>query len=501
MAEIQNALVKVEGITKRFGAITALDNVTFEVKAGEITGLAGHNGAGKSVLIKVMGGMHKPDQGKIFYYGEQVKLHFPKDAQERGFYIVPQELVIARQMSVADNIFVGQKEAESRIFKTTRKKYIVQEAEKLLKQYFDIDLAGNTIVDTLDTVTQRIIQVVRCLRAGAKVVVFDETTAGLTQNEREKLFVHMKTLAQKGLGIVFISHMISEILEICDSVTAMREGKIISSKRTSDLDARKVVEMIAGKNHIGMDYVKPPCKNDVALSVSHLSTENNGITDISFDLCKGEIFGIYGLRDQGQTLLLETMFGIYKSMKGETVVGGKKTKHGRIKENLHAGLGYLPERGVKTVFTTKSILENMDVAYLNMHEKMLQVKRAAKPKKFTDIANRLKIRGLSNMDAKLTSLSGGNMQKALLARMLAIDPDILMVIEPLLGIDIGAKDEIRAILLDIANQGKTIVISTAEIDDVVGICNRVAIIREGRLVSVMDADEANKALIIEESTK
>jgi ABC-type sugar transport system ATPase subunit len=501
MSETQNTLVKIKGITKRFGAITALENVNFEVKAGEITGLAGHNGAGKSVLIKVMGGMYKPDEGEIFYYGEQVKLHSPKDAQERGFYIVPQELVIARQMSVADNIFVGQKEAESRFFKTTRKKYIVQEAERLLKQYFDVDLDGNTIVDTLDTVTQRILQVVRCLRAGAKVIVFDETTAGLTQNEREKLFIHMRTLAQKGLGIIFISHMISEILEICDSVTAMREGKIINSERTENLDARKIVEMIAGKDHTSMDYVKPSSKGEIALSVKNLSTENNRIADISFDLQKGEIFGIYGLRDQGQTLLLETMFGIYRSTKGEAVLNGRKTRYRRIKDNLHAGLGYLPERGVKTVFTTKSILENMDVAYLNMHEKMFQVKRAEKSKKFIDIANRLKIRGLSDMNAKLTSLSGGNMQKALLARMMAVDPDVLMVIEPLLGIDIGAKDEIRAILLDIANQGKTIVISTAEIDDVVGICNRVAIIKEGRLVGIMDADEANKALIIEESTK
>ena len=501
MSEDRNTLIKVEGVTKKFGAITALNHVTFEVKAGEITGIAGHNGAGKSVLIKVMGGIHKLDEGNIYYYGEKIKLYSPKDAQQRGFYIVPQELVIARQMTVADNIFVGQKEAQGGVLRLTRKKHIVHEAEVLLKQYFDIDLAGDTIVDTLDTVTQRVIQVVRCLRAGAKVIVFDETTAGLSQNEREMLFTHMKNLAKQGMGIIFISHMISEILTICDSVTAMREGRIIGAERTSNLDARKVVEMIAGKDYIGKRCQKPVCKDETAMKVNHLSTENERISDISFELRKGEIFGIYGLRDQGQTMLLETMFGIYKSTKGETIVGGKKTRYRHIKSNLHTGLAYLPERGVKTVFRTKSILENIEVSYLNMHERMFQVTRAAKSEKFIETANKLQIRGLADMNSKLTSLSGGNMQKALLARMLSIDPDVLMVIEPMQGIDIGAISEIRSILLDLANQGKTIIISTAEIDNIIEMCNRVAIIREGRLISVMDADESNRNLIIEESTK
>ena len=240
-------LIKAEGICKQFGAVKALEDVSFTLRRGEIMGLAGHNGAGKSVLIKIMGGVYQPDRGRIWFNGEEVKLHSPRDAQERGYYIVPQELTVARQLSVADNIFIGRDEFASKYSGIVNKKYIYEKAAQLLREFFNIDVDPTVPVGELDTVTQRLIQVVRCLSAGAKVIVFDETTAGLSQRERDKLFQHIRILAEKGIGIIFISHILSEIMEMCDRVTVLREGKVIGIEEVQNLTIPKLIEMIAGR--------------------------------------------------------------------------------------------------------------------------------------------------------------------------------------------------------------------------------------------------------------
>lgn len=497
----QETLLRVEELTKKFGSITALDHVNFTLHAGEIKGLAGHNGAGKSVLVKIIGGIFKQDAGKIYFNEKEVKLNSPHDAQELGYHVVPQELNLARQLTVADNVFIGRNEVSTRIFKVTRRKFIREESEKLIKEYFNIDVNGDTLVENLDTVTQRIIQVVRCLRAGAKIIVFDETTAGLTRLERQKLFVHIKTLSQKGIGIIFISHMISEIMSICMSLTVLREGKAIGTHNVCDLDSQRVIEMITGKEHLKETYEKSPIRDEIILSVRELSTENNGISNIDLDLYKGEVFGIYGLRDQGQTLMLETISRAHRKAKGSIKIAGKALEAKTISTTMKNGLAYLPERGLKTVFDSKTILENVSVSYMNLHEKTFQIKRAVKADLFEAMLKKVNLRGCSSLNVKITNLSGGNRQKVLLSRLLAINPDVLMIVEPMLGIDIGAKDEIRKIILDIARQGKTVIISTAEIDDIIQICNRVAIVREGKLMGILDASEANKALIINESTR
>jgi ribose transport system ATP-binding protein len=494
-------LVRVDGIHKKFGGINVLQDVSFTLNKGEIMGLSGHNGAGKSVLVKTIGGIFKPDKGKILFGEEEVRLNSPKDAQDRGYFVVPQELNLARKLSVADNIFIGRSEFATKRLGIINKKFINEESKRLLNHFFGVKVDPTTQAGELDTVSQRLVQVVRCLRAGAKVIVFDETTAGLSQHEREKLFEHMKLLSDKGIGIIFISHMISEMMNICDSVTALRGGRLIGVEKIENLTHTKVIEMIVGKEYVESGFEKPSVSNETLLHIRDLSTKNGRLSNINFDLKKGEILGIYGLRDQGQSLLMETLFGAYKKGMGEIELEGKKVKINSPKDAITNGVTFLPERGHKSVFPSKSIVENLVVKSSNFIEKGHYVKKDMEKQKAIEVVKKFSVRGYSSLDKKLTSLSGGNMQKVLIARSMMINPKVLMLIEPTQGIDIGAKEEVKELILHAAKQGKGIIISTAEIDDIIEICNRVIIIKDGKLRAILDADEKNKELIMEESTK
>jgi ABC-type sugar transport system ATPase subunit len=493
--------VCVEKVNKHFGAIAALHDVSFCVREGEIMGLAGHNGAGKSVLVKLMGGIHRPDSGRILYGGKEVRLASPKDAQDRGYFVVPQELNLALQQTVADNVFLGRQEYASKRTGLINRRHINEQTRRLLKENFDLDVDPSQPAGDLDTVTQRIIEVVRCLRSGAKVIVFDETTAGLAQHERARLFEHIRLLAAKGLGIIFISHIIPEMMDICDRVTVLRGGRLVGVEEIGNLDPARLIEMIIGKELNRAKFRKAAPSEDVLFSVRNLSTKNRRLEDISFDLRMGEILGIYGLRDQGQSLLMETLYGAYAKSAGQTVLRGTEVDIRSPKEAIRNGITFLPERGLKTVFAGKTIVENLVVASSNHVSKGAFVFREREREQAAEVATRYGVRGFSSLDRNLTSLSGGNMQKVMIARTLALDPSVTFLIEPTQGIDIGAKEEVKELILEAAREGKGIIIVTAEIDDVIEICNRVIIVKDGKVRAVLDADGETKSLIVEESAK
>ncbi len=499
--QASDILIRAEGIYKHFGGINALQDVSFTLHKGQIMGLAGHNGAGKSVLIKIIGGICKPDKGKIFFDEHEVNLTSPKDAQDRGYFIVPQELNLARQLSVADNIFLGRDEFAPNHIGVINRKYINQESKNLMKEYFGVDIDPEIAAGELDTVTQRLIQVVRSLRAGAKVIVFDETTAGLSQHERDILFEHMQLLSGKGIGIVFISHMISEMLDICNNITVLRGGKVIGLEKVENLNSTKLIEMIVGKEFTGNTFVKTIPSDEVLFSVKNASTKNGRLSDISFDLRKGEILGIYGLRDQGQTLLLETIYGASRSGSCEIKIDGKDMGIKSPKTAIENGLTFLPERGIKTVFSSKSIVENLVVQTSNFVERGHWVRKESEKQYASEVVEKFKVVGYSSLEKNLTSLSGGNMQKVLIARTMMLNPKVMMFIEPTQGIDIGAKEEVKELILQAALQGRGIIIVTAEIDDVIDICNRAIIIKDGKLRAILDANETNRSMIVEESTR
>lgn len=499
-AQSKEILVRAQGISKKFGTVDALIDVDFTLRRGEIMGLAGHNGAGKSVLIKTMGGIYRPDNGKIFFEEQEAKLSSARDAQARGYFVVPQELNLARQLSVADNIFLGREGYAKKYTGFINQRFIEQKAHQLLLEYFQVDVDPALPVEQLDTVTQRLVQVVRCLAGGAKVIVLDETTAGLAQQERDLLFSNMRLLAEKGIGMVFVSHMISEMLGICDQITALSAGRLTGVDSVQNLDSDKLISMIIGKEFAPEAIEKSLCDSDVLFRVEGLCSKNHKVSDISFDLKKGEILGIYGLRDQGQTLLMETIYGASPKGSGEVLMRNRKLSIQSPSDSIQNGMTYLPERGRKTVFYSKSIAENFAVQLCNFKDKSHRVKLKKERKAAAQAVKKFGVRGFSSLDNKITSLSGGNMQKVLIARTMALNPKVFMLVEPTQGIDIGSKEEVKQLLLEMARQGTGIIIATAEIDDIIGICNRAIIIKDGKLKAVHDAEECNRVKILEEST-
>ncbi|MCM3726550.1 sugar ABC transporter ATP-binding protein [Neobacillus cucumis] len=490
-------LIKLENISKRFGTMQVLDNVSFCLHKGEIMALAGHNGAGKSVLCKIMGGFIPSDSGQIFFENKEALLHSPRDAYEKGYYVIPQEITISKQLSVSDNIFIGRNDYSSKAG-LVHDESNNQKARLLMKEYFNVDIDPKTKAGTLDSVTQRLIQIVRCLDAGAKVIVFDETTAGLAQHERIELFKIIRDLAKRGIGIIFISHIISEMMELTDTVTILRAGKLITVAKTSELTSEALIDLIVGK-HVTINQVdKATPSSDVIYSVTNVTTKNNSLRNISFDLKKGEIVGIYGLRNQGQALLMETIFGAYNLIKsGEIRYKNKKISIKSPVDSLKNGIVYLPNRGEKTVFKQKSILENFILLKQNFHKSSFILNQKNDQSFATEMVKDYNVRGISSFKDKIHQLSGGNIQKVLVSRCMSIDPDLLIVYEPTEGIDIGSKEEIKETLLQKARLGTSIIIVTSEIDDIIEVCNRAIILRNGQITNEVDACEENRNLIIE----
>jgi ribose transport system ATP-binding protein len=489
-------LLKLKCVSKRFGAMQALDDVSFCLHKGEIMALAGHNGAGKSVLCKIMGGFIPADSGQIFFENVETHLRSPRDAYEKGYYIIPQEITISKQLSIADNIFIGRNHYSSKAGLVNDESNN-QKARKLMKEYFNVDIDPQTKAGTLDSVTQRLIQIVRCLDAGAKVIVFDETTAGLAQHERIELFKIIRDLAKRGIGIIFISHIISEMMELTDSVTILRAGKLIDVVKTRDLTSESLIDLIVGK-HVSINQVeKAKPSEDIIYSVNNLTTENNSLRNITFDLKKGEIVGIYGLRNQGQALLMESIFGAYNLLKsGEITFKNKKISVKSPIDSLKNGIVYLPNRGEKSVFKEKSILENIILLKQNFRKSNFIINKKKDHSLASELVKSYNVLRISSIKDKLHQLSGGNIQKVLVSRCMSINPDLLFVYEPTEGIDIGAKEEIKEILLQKARLGTSIIIVTSEIDDIIQICNRAIILRNGQITDEVEASQENRNLII-----
>lgn len=490
----KTVLISAKGINKRFGVVQALNNVDFTVRKGEIIGLAGHNGAGKSVLLKILCGIMNPDSGTVTYLDANEPITDIQGTQDWGLYLVPQELSLSTKLSVADNIFIGRKEFTKNCL--VNKRYIYSETKRLFKEFFNLEIDPMAEVGKLDSVTQRIVQVIRCLRDGAKAIIFDETTAGLTQNEREKLFGHFQTLKSNGLGIVFVSHMLDEMLSVCDTISVLRGGNNIGVFEVKDLTEDTLIEHIVGKKLGEYKYTKNPCSDEVLLSVKNVNTMNGNVRDVSFDVHKGEIIGIYGLHDQGQSLLLDSIFGEYRYVNKEISIEGKNVNIAKASDAVANGISFLPERGRKTNFTDKTITENMMAQVLAYKEKTFFTNRKREQELAQEQVGRFGIRGFSSLSDKMTSLSGGNIQKVLIARIMMNNPKVMMFIEPTQGIDIGAKTEVKRLLLEAAANGCGIVVVTAEINDIIEICNRAMIVRNGQVINILDATEENKLEIV-----
>ncbi len=481
----QTVLLRMTDITKTFPGVRALDHVSLEVKSGTVHALMGENGAGKSTLMKCLFGIYSKDSGHIYLEGREVNFNSSKEALMNGVAMVHQELNQALKRTVMDNLWLGRYPKIAG--------FIVDEAKMLrdTKAIFEelgIDVDPKRIMSTMPVSQRQMVEIAKAVSYHSKVIVFDEPTSSLTEEEVEHLFKIINMLRDRGMGIIYISHKMAEIKRISDEITVMRDGQHVATKPASELEMSDIIRLMVGRE-LGNQF--PPKTNkpgDVFLEVEHLTGQYNNLRDVSFTARRGEIVGLAGLDGSGRTETLETMFGVATRKDGVIKLDGKVCKNQTPRQSIKNHFALLTEeRRATGIFGILNIRENTVISSLGKHKRLgfaLSDKSMKKDTQWSIDAMRTKT---PSQETKIRSLSGGNQQKVIIGRWLLTDPDVLLLDEPTRGIDVGAKYEIYQLILDLANKGKTVLMVSSEMPELLGVCDRILVMSGGRLAGEVDA--------------
>ncbi|MBT2729571.1 sugar ABC transporter ATP-binding protein [Bacillus sp. ISL-75] len=486
-------LLEMKAISKLFPGTKALSNVNVLVGKGEVHSLVGENGAGKSTLMKIIGGVHQPEEGDIFFEGKKVRFNNPKESQEAGIGLVHQELSLCAHMTVAENIYIGR---------LPKKKSTMVDYKNLYKScqevldIFKVNFKPNQIVGTLNIAEQQIVEIAKAMSLNCKLLILDEPTSSLTQPEAEVLFEIVEMLKNKGVSILYISHRMDEIFRICDKVTILRDGEYIDTVKTTDITENQIVNMMVGRN---IENKYPP-KSTSITNKEILKVENLGLNrifnDINFALYEGEILGFSGIVGAGRTEVMRTVCGIDEKSKGTVYLNGKFLNIKTYNEAIGLGIGYVPEdRKEQGLFLDQSIEKNITAAILKKIKNGLFIKSSKERELSNEYVKRLSIK-ISDVRQPVEGLSGGNQQKVLLAKWLAIEPKVLILDEPTRGIDIGAKLEIYKLLRELSEKGIGIIIVSSELPEIIGMCDRVAVMHEGKIKDILEKEDLNEEKIM-----
>lgn len=492
-----HSFLRMEHISKSFPGVKALDDVTFEVGRGEIHALVGENGAGKSTLMKILTGALRPDEGRILLRGEPVRIDNPSDAQALGISIIYQELSLIPYLTVGQNIFLGR-EPRGFLPGFIDWRELYGRAQALLDQ-FGLDIDARTEVRFLSIAEQQMAEVAKALSLNADLIAMDEPTSSLTERETEVLFDLMRSLRDEGVSIIFISHRLSEIFEVCDRITVLRDGKLIGTAPTAELTEDEVVSMMVGREIDEMFPRTATERGRVVLEVSGLS-DGDELQSVSFKLHSGEILGVAGLVGAGRTALAETLFGIRHPVAGEVRIEGERVTINSPQKAIELGMGFVPEdRKQQGLFLNMAVRENIVISDLGEVTswgflKFREVERLAQ-----DYVNRLDVRTPS-LRQRVRNLSGGNQQKVVIARWLTLQPRVLILDEPTRGIDVGTKAEIYHLLNQLARQGVAVLVISSELPEVLGISDRILVMHEGRITATLNRDEATQDAIMRAAT-
>ena len=490
-------ILKMNGIDKSFPGVHALDHVNLEVRKGEVLALMGENGAGKSTLMKVLTGIYKKDEGSIVYEGKEVEFTNPKDTQEAGIVIVHQELNMMNHLTVAQNIFIGR---EAMSGKLINDKKMNEEAEKLFDK-LNIKIDPTEKMGNLTVGKQQMCEIAKAISHDAKVIVFDEPSAALTEAEIEELFKIIRDLRKKQLGIVYISHRMDEIKVITDRVTVMRDGGYVGTLITKECTKDDIINMMVGR----VIYEDPktqsnvPADAPVVLKVEHLNA-GKMVRDVSFELHKGEILGFSGLMGAGRTETARALFGADPMDSGDIYVNGQKVTIKSPMDAVKCGIGYLSEdRKRYGIVVQKSVAENSTMVDLDNYVNGIFINK----KKENDVALKY-VKSLKtktpSVDQLVVNLSGGNQQKVVIAKWLIRNCDILIFDEPTRGIDVGAKSEIYHLMNELAAQGKSIIMISSEMTEILRMSDRIVVMCEGRKTGELDIAEATQENIMHAAT-
>lgn len=485
-------LLEMRGICKSFPGVKALQNVNFQLKAGEVHALLGENGAGKSTLIKVLGGIYHAEEGEIYIEGQKKDISGVVAARKAGISIVHQELVLVPYMTVAENIFLGRE--PGRKLNIDRRK-MTQDAQKLLDTY-EMNIDADTLVERLSIAQQQMVEIVKAISFNSKILVLDEPTSSISDKEVSFLFDTIRTLTKKGVGIIYISHKMSELGEICDRVTVMRDGQSVGVKVVKETTTDDLIALMVGReltNYYTRDYNAP---GDVVLKCEHIS-DGKMVKDASFEVRKGEIVGFAGLVGAGRSETLQAVFGLTPNMTGDVYVKGEKVKIKSPVEALKYKIALIPEsRKEEGLYLVQSVKFNSTIEILGQFIRRLRVdhdKEESITQKYIDVMSTK----TPSQEQIINNLSGGNQQKVLIGRWLATEPEILILDEPTRGVDVGAKAEIYAIMNELVKQGMSIIMISSELPEIINMSDRVYVMSEGRVTGCLDHETVTQERIMQ----
>ena len=478
-------LLQMTDISKTFPGVKALDKVSLSVHKGTVHALMGENGAGKSTLMKCLFGMYVKDGGHIYLEGKEINFKNSREALDNGVAMVHQELNQALKRSVMDNIWLGRYPTVGGLFVNEKKMY------KDTMAIFDelgINVDPHRIMSTMPVSQRQMVEIAKAVSYNSKVIVFDEPTSSLTEEEVEHLFKIINMLRDRGVGIIYISHKMAEIKRISDYITVMRDGQWVATKPAHELEMADIIRLMVGRELTNQFPPKTNTPGEVYLKVENLTGMYNQLKDVSFEARRGEVLGLAGLDSSGRTETLESIFGVRTRKSGAITLDGKRCLNRSAGESIKNGFALLTEeRRATGIFGVLNIRENTVISSLKRHRRLglyLSEKSQKADTQYYIDAMRTKT---PSQDTKIRSLSGGNQQKVIIGRWLLTDPEVLLLDEPTRGIDVGAKYEIYQLILDLANKGKTVVMVSSEMPELLGVCDRIVVMSGGRVAGEVDA--------------
>ncbi|WP_458410403.1 sugar ABC transporter ATP-binding protein [Rhizobium ruizarguesonis] len=481
-------VLEIRNVSKHFGAVKALTEVSFSLEKGEVHALCGENGAGKSTLMNIIAGVLQPTEGDVLVDGASVKVTSPAVAQSLGLGLVHQEIALCPDATVAENMFMAATNRRRSPFMNYIR--LEREAQVVMNRLAPIDVRRN--VGDLSISSQQLVEIAKALTLDCRVLIFDEPTAALTESETQILFAIIRDLKAQGISIIYISHRMAEIFSLCDRVTVFRDGRYVSTEKVADVTPDDVVRRMVGREITQLYPEKQALAertDEVILSVRDLG-DGSRFADVSFDLRKGEILGVGGLIGSGRTEIAEGICGLRPVTGGEVQLHGQRLRTRSYAQAAQAGVVYLSEdRKGSGIFLDLSIAQNIAVLDLKSLTGPLGLLNSkAEADRAHNLVRRLGVR-MGGIDMPVSSLSGGNQQKVAIAKQLAVDPKVILMDEPTRGIDVGAKSEIHRLLRDLARAGIGIVVISSELPELLGLCDRVLVIHEGTVAGEVE-DEA-----------
>jgi ribose transport system ATP-binding protein len=497
---MDDVLVAMEGIEKSFPGVHALSQCKFELRPGEVHALVGENGAGKSTLMKVLAGVYSKDAGRILYKGKEVEIHNPRAAQNLGISMIHQELNLMPHLTVAQNMFIGREPRQNVRFMLDERA-INRQAHQVFEM-MHLNLDPKIKVADLTVAKQQMVEIAKALSFNSEVLIMDEPTAALTDTEIDELFRIIRDLRAKGVGVVHISHRLEELKQISDRITVMRDGKYIDTVNTQAATIEQIISMMVGRTiYEATPEVPEQPSEEVVLEVKHLN-RGNVIKDVSFQLKKGEILGFSGLVGAGRTEVARAVFGADPIDSGEIYVQGSKVHIGSPSDAVQHGIGYLSEdRKRYGLALGMDVEENVVLASFRKFLGLLGLVNRSKTRTTAEQYVKMLAIKTPTLQQKVRNLSGGNQQKVIIGKWLTADTNILIFDEPTRGIDVGAKSEIYHLLNNLAQQGKSIVMISSELPEILRMSHRVVVMCEGRITGELNIAEATQEKIMQYATQ